>query len=169
MRHGAKPVRFFARTLADLMAFLGLARISLIGNSAAGALAIDATVSRDQSTAAISTAAGNQLLLAFVATDYMSGPNTNRNRRIGCRIELGFGSSHERAERHLRNLACVRDFDAYQHDCDGNALSKCLLFACGNVVCRGRYDRNQRIRSDWSHRNCELQARSAFGQSDHNP
>ncbi len=112
MRHGAKPVRFFARTLADLMAFLGLARISLIGNSAAGALAIDATVSRDQSTAAISTAAGNQLLLAFVATDYMSGPNTNRNRRIGCRIELGFGSSHECSERNLRNLSRIWIFDA---------------------------------------------------------
>jgi hypothetical protein len=44
-------------------------------------IAIDATVSRDQSsvpitTPAFSTTSGNELLLAFVATDYLSGANT---------------------------------------------------------------------------------------------
>jgi Domain of unknown function (DUF4082)/Bacterial Ig domain len=44
-------------------------------------IAIDATVSRDQSgatitTPAFSTTSGNELLLAFVATDYLSGTNT---------------------------------------------------------------------------------------------
>jgi hypothetical protein len=44
-------------------------------------IAIDATISRDQSTApittpAFSTTSGNELLLAFVATDYISGANT---------------------------------------------------------------------------------------------
>jgi hypothetical protein len=45
------------------------------------ALTRDANVSRDQSTAAIttpafSTTSGNELLLAFISTDYLSGPNT---------------------------------------------------------------------------------------------
>jgi hypothetical protein len=46
-------------------------------------IAIDANVSKDQSTksttvatAAFSTVSGNELLLAFVATDYLSGANT---------------------------------------------------------------------------------------------
>src|SRR4051812_28408945 len=50
---------------------------------AAAAVAIDANVSVNQSTAkttvtspAFSTTAGNELLLAFVSTDYLSGANT---------------------------------------------------------------------------------------------
>jgi hypothetical protein len=55
--------------------------ISLIGSSASGILTRDAVVSRDQSTSSISTplfstTSGNELLLAFISTDYLSGPNT---------------------------------------------------------------------------------------------
>src|SRR4051812_15137910 len=55
----------------------------LFARSAAAAIAIDANISKDSSassatitTAAFSTAAANELLLAFVATDYTSGANT---------------------------------------------------------------------------------------------
>jgi len=57
--------------------------MSLFANSAAAAVAIDANVSTNQATAkttvaspAFSTTAGNELLLAFVSTDYLSGANT---------------------------------------------------------------------------------------------
>src|ERR1700730_3137515 len=79
--HAAGQVRIVARTLTQLLVFLGLALISLTGSSASAALTMDATVFRDQSTATLSTAsfsttAGNELLLAFVGTDYQSGANT---------------------------------------------------------------------------------------------
>ena len=55
----------------------------LLTQSVWGALAIDARVSKDQSpasttvqTPAFSTTSGQELLLAFVATDYLSGSNT---------------------------------------------------------------------------------------------
>jgi hypothetical protein len=66
-----------SRSLRQLIA------ISLISVSAWGAIAVDASVSKDSSssattiaTPAFSTASGNELLLAFVATDYKSGANT---------------------------------------------------------------------------------------------
>jgi Concanavalin A-like lectin/glucanases superfamily/Galactose oxidase-like, Early set domain/Bacterial Ig domain/Kelch motif len=55
-----------------------------IANAASAAIAIDVNVSSDRSTSsttlatpAFSTAAGNELLLAFVSADYLSGPNTS--------------------------------------------------------------------------------------------
>ena len=55
----------------------------LVTNSAWAAVAVDATISRDQSTrsttattSSFSTTSGNELLLAFISTDYMSGTNT---------------------------------------------------------------------------------------------
>jgi hypothetical protein len=72
MRYATSPSRL-----------LGFALISLISHTAFSAVTLDvpATVSRDQSTAAISTtpfstASGNELLLALIATDYVAGPNT---------------------------------------------------------------------------------------------
>ncbi len=60
-----------------------LALFGLCPASAWAAIAIDVTVSRDQgtasttpTTASFSTSAANELLLAFVATDYRSGTNT---------------------------------------------------------------------------------------------
>ena len=57
--------------------------MSLFASHAAAAVAIDVNVSVNQSTAkitvaspAFSTTAGNELLLAFVSTDYLSGANT---------------------------------------------------------------------------------------------
>src|SRR5206468_6910429 len=57
--------------------------ISLIARRADAAIAIDANVSVNQATAkttvastAFSTNSGNELLLAFVSTDYLSGANT---------------------------------------------------------------------------------------------
>ncbi|MBV9998837.1 MAG: hypothetical protein JO015_06955, partial [Verrucomicrobia bacterium] len=63
------------------MRLLGCALLVLAADSGWGAIAIDATISRDQSTASIttpafSTTSSNELLLAFVSTDYLSGANT---------------------------------------------------------------------------------------------
>ena len=64
-----------------LLFSLSFAVISLFSISARATLTLDVNVSRDQSTATItspafSTTSGNELLLAFIATDYLSGPNT---------------------------------------------------------------------------------------------
>ena len=57
--------------------------LASIGNSASGAIAVEVNVSQDLSSAAtkvtspaFSTTSGNELLLAFIATDYVSGANT---------------------------------------------------------------------------------------------
>jgi Domain of unknown function (DUF1929)/Bacterial Ig domain/Kelch motif len=81
MRYAINPDRIFARKLNALLLWMGFALISLFGSSAFGTLTRDATVSVKQSTSAISTApfsttSGNELLLAFISTDYLSGPNT---------------------------------------------------------------------------------------------
>jgi hypothetical protein len=81
MSYAFRAGRFIARKLIGLLPFFGFALMSLIGSSASGILTHDVTVSRDQSTSSISTppfstTSGNELLLAFVATDYLSGPNT---------------------------------------------------------------------------------------------
>ena len=81
MRHVTRQFLILARKLSGFLTFLALASAIFTGNSASGALAIDSTVFRDQSTATLSTApfsttAGNELLLAFVGTDYQSGANT---------------------------------------------------------------------------------------------
>ena len=63
---------------------LAAALLVFVGNAASASIAIDANVSKDRSTAAttlatsaFSTTAGNELLLAFVSTDYNSGTNTS--------------------------------------------------------------------------------------------
>ncbi|MGH9517134.1 MAG: galactose oxidase-like domain-containing protein [Terriglobales bacterium] len=70
-----------SRTLALSIATLLL--ISFFTSQARAAVAIDASVSVDQGTAkstvsspALSITSGNELLLAFVSTDYLSGANT---------------------------------------------------------------------------------------------
>ncbi|PYQ91669.1 MAG: hypothetical protein DMF97_22055 [Acidobacteria bacterium] len=62
---------------------LAAALLVLIATSASAAVAIDASVSGDLTsksttltTPAFSTAAANELLLAFISTDYLSGANT---------------------------------------------------------------------------------------------
>ena len=81
MRYAISPCRIFAKKLNGLLPLMGFALISLFGGSASGAVARDATVSTSQSTSAISTTpfstgSGNELLLAFISTDYLSGTNT---------------------------------------------------------------------------------------------
>jgi hypothetical protein len=81
MSYAIPAGRIIARKLIGLLPFFGFALISLIGSSASGILTRDAVVSRDQSTSSISTplfstTSGNELLLAFISTDYLSGPNT---------------------------------------------------------------------------------------------
>jgi Concanavalin A-like lectin/glucanases superfamily/Domain of unknown function (DUF1929)/Bacterial Ig domain/Kelch motif len=63
--------------------WLAAALLTFVATSASAAVAIDASASRDlatksttMTTPAFSTAAGNELLLAFISTDYMSGTNT---------------------------------------------------------------------------------------------
>ena len=73
--------RIIGRKMIGLWPLLGFALISFIGSSAFGAITRDANVSTDQTTSSISTApfstgSANELLLAFVATDYLSGLNT---------------------------------------------------------------------------------------------
>src|SRR5438270_10364976 len=64
--------------------------MSLFASHAGAAVAIDANVSVNQPTAkitvaspAFSTTSGNELLLAFVSTDYLSGTNTQLSGVIG--------------------------------------------------------------------------------------
>ncbi len=81
MRCTIDPARIFATKRNGLLPLLGFALLSFIGGSASGAVTRDATVSSDQSTSAISTTpfsttSGNELLLAFISTDYLSGSNT---------------------------------------------------------------------------------------------
>ena len=73
--------RIITRKMGKLLPVLGFALIFLVRGAAFGAVTRDATVSTDQSTSAISTApfsttSANELLLAFISTDYLSGPNT---------------------------------------------------------------------------------------------
>src|SRR5262249_44376152 len=72
-------MRFMITRLSAIIAF---SCVSLIARSATAAIAIDVTTSRDGAgaatsitTPAFSTAAGDELLLAFVSTDYLGGTN----------------------------------------------------------------------------------------------
>src|SRR4051812_9844846 len=66
-----------------LCAFVGAILLSLVAAPAWAALTFDKSVSNNTtvnsttaSSPVFSTGSGNELLLAFVATDYLSGPNT---------------------------------------------------------------------------------------------
>jgi hypothetical protein len=81
MSYAIRVGRIIARKMIGLLPFFGFALISSFGTSAFGAVTRDATVSVNQSTSAISTTpfsttSANELLLAFISTDYLSGPNT---------------------------------------------------------------------------------------------
>src|SRR6476646_48931 len=82
MSYSAGPGQIFAIKIYRRLSMLGLAALSfLFAGSASAALTRDVTVSVDQSSSTISsaqfsTASGNELLLAFVSTDYLSGTNT---------------------------------------------------------------------------------------------
>ncbi len=81
MSNAIRAGRIIGRKIFGLWPLLGFALISFIGSSAFGAVTRDANVSTDQTTSSISTApfstgSANELLLAFVSTDYLSGPNT---------------------------------------------------------------------------------------------
>jgi hypothetical protein len=81
MTYVVKSNRFLAAKTRWLFSLLSIVLIPLLSGSAHAALTLDAKVSRDQSTATITTAAfsttsGNELLLAFISTDYLSGSNT---------------------------------------------------------------------------------------------
>jgi hypothetical protein len=78
MMNRSKSAKTVGASLSSLLV-LGL----LMATSAHGAVAIDASVSKDNgsasktaSTPAMSTTMGNELLLAFVAADYLGGTNT---------------------------------------------------------------------------------------------
>src|SRR5438552_2623509 len=65
-----------------LKKFLATCVFLFVANAASAAIAIDATTSKDLTAAsatiatpAFSTAASNELLLAFIATDHVSGAN----------------------------------------------------------------------------------------------
>ena len=73
----------FPSVMLRLHRLLAAALLVLIATSASAAIAIDATASRDlatkstaMTTPVFSTNSGNELLLAFMSTDYMSGTNT---------------------------------------------------------------------------------------------
>jgi hypothetical protein len=80
---GAFPRSATTNGLACRCVVMFLAIMLLAVNSAMGLIATDASVSKDGSgasttitTPALSTSQANELLLAFVATDYISGTNT---------------------------------------------------------------------------------------------
>jgi len=73
----------FPFVMLRLHRVLAAALLILIASSASAAIAIDANVSKDlaikstaMTTPVFSTTASNELLLAFISTDYMSGTNT---------------------------------------------------------------------------------------------
>ncbi len=71
----------FPKKLNQVLGPLILAWLLVTGSFASAGISLDVSVSADQSTAAISTvpfstASGSELLLAFIATDYVSGSNT---------------------------------------------------------------------------------------------
>ena len=81
MKHATLPNLMFATNLRRLLPFLGFSLVLLFCQFASGALTRDATVSVDQTGSTISstpfsTTSGNELLLAFISTDYLSGTNT---------------------------------------------------------------------------------------------
>jgi Lysyl oxidase/Bacterial Ig domain/Protein of unknown function (DUF2012) len=72
-------IRIFFRLLLPTLVIAGM----FLTTPVWGAIGIDAAVSKDQGTASptvstspFSTTSGNELLLAFIATDYISGTNT---------------------------------------------------------------------------------------------
>jgi hypothetical protein len=78
--HPKSDQRFSTKIRCLLLSFI-LAVFWFLSASAQATLALDANVSRDQTSATItsptfSTIFSNELLLAFIATDYLSGPNT---------------------------------------------------------------------------------------------
>src|SRR5450631_2379676 len=79
----ARHQRNSTREPAVRHSILLLALIAIATNSACGSIGLDANVSKDAASAsttiaspAFSTLSPNELLLAFVATDYISGTNT---------------------------------------------------------------------------------------------
>src|SRR5215831_3705186 len=78
MTYVVKSDRFLAAKTSWLFVLFSIVLISLLPCSAHAALTRDANVSQDQSTASIttfafSTTSGNELLLAFISTGYLSG------------------------------------------------------------------------------------------------
>src|SRR4029077_8813606 len=76
-------MRIVCRRSRSPIVALGLLLLLLVGESAWGAIAIDAIASTDRTTASatvasptLSTVSGGELLLAFISTDYISGANT---------------------------------------------------------------------------------------------
>jgi hypothetical protein len=82
MKHAMSLSTVCARNLTLLLLLLGFALFAFFSGSASAAVTLDASVSKDQSTSStissnpFSTTSGNELLLAFISTDYLSGTNT---------------------------------------------------------------------------------------------
>ncbi len=75
------PDRSKPKKINRLLWWITFALISFFGKPASGAITLDVTASRDQSSSTVSTSpfstgSANELLLAFVSTDYLSGANT---------------------------------------------------------------------------------------------
>src|SRR5258708_2961469 len=81
MNYSICPDRSKPLQINRFLLWIAFALISFFGNRAFGAVTLDVAVSRDQSSSTVSTSpfstgSGNELLLAFVSTDYLSGANT---------------------------------------------------------------------------------------------
>jgi hypothetical protein len=73
--------QMFAKIISRLLPLLGFALTPFLCSPTVAAVTRDVTVSKDQSTSSISTTpfstvSANELLLAFISTDYLSGANT---------------------------------------------------------------------------------------------
>ena len=81
MKHATRPDLVSTRNASSLPLFLGFALVLLASPFARATLTRDTSVSVDQtgstiSNTSFSTTSPNELLLAFISTDYLSGANT---------------------------------------------------------------------------------------------
>ena len=58
----------------------------------------------------------------------------------------------ERAERRLRNLACICDFADQRCYCDGNSIAECSFFNYSEELRRSEHFGHKWVRCDWCNR-----------------
>ena len=127
--------------------WLNVVLLLLLAAPGWASLGIDATASGDQSTAkpsistaAFSTKAGNELLLALLSSDNVSGANRGFRRRP----DLDPGSQDECATWHGRSLACLCCQPAKQRGGHGEAFAK-----CSGVHYRDEFHGRRHLRYQW--------------------
>jgi len=83
---------------------------------------------RPITTSAFSTKAGNELLLAFISTDYLSGTNTKVNSITGAGLTWVLVVRTNGQNRYVGNLASLRIVAAHRCLRDRDAFAERLVF-----------------------------------------